>query len=110
METHGVKYIGSKKDLLPNIGAIADKLGAMSAIDVFSGTTRVAQYLRQTGIRTTTSDLSWATTSYANTFVHNEDNSFSRMDMEMWIERLNDLTPVEGWIRTHTVAMAGASS
>lgn len=98
METHGVKYIGSKKDLLPNIGAIADKLGAMSAIDVFSGTTRVAQYLRQTGIRTTTSDLSWATTCYADTFVHNVDNSFSRMDMEMWIERLNHLEPVEGWI------------
>lgn len=99
METHGVKYIGSKKDLLPHIERIVDKLGAMSAIDVFSGTTRVAQHLRQMGVRTTTSDLSWATTSYAHTFVHNDsDASFAIADMNMWAEVLNNLTPVHGWI------------
>ena len=98
METHGVKYIGSKKDLLPNIGLIVDKLGAMSAIDVFSGTTRVAQYLRQMGVKTTTSDLSWATTVYANTFVHNEENSFSEMDTAMWANLMNSMPGEMGWL------------
>lgn len=69
--THGVKYLGSKKDLLPYIGDIISGLDAKTAIDVFTGTTRVAQHLRQLGISTSTSDLSWASTHYAATFVHN---------------------------------------
>lgn len=99
METHGVKYIGSKKELLPHIGEIVSGLGASSAIDVFSGTTRVAQYLRQLGLTTTTSDLSWATTCYAHTFVHNKtDNSFSLSDLNMWVEMMNSMTPKMGWL------------
>lgn len=94
METHGVKYIGSKKDLLPHIGAVVSELGAKTAIDVFSGTTRVAQYLRQMGVQTTTSDLSWATTCYAKTFVHNDDNSH----LSSYIAEMNMLKPSFGWL------------
>lgn len=93
-ETYGVKYIGSKRDLLPHIGAVVKELGCETAIDVFSGTTRVAQYLRQMGIQTTTSDLSWATTCYANTFVHNDDNSH----LAYYVAEMNMLTPTFGWL------------
>jgi adenine-specific DNA-methyltransferase len=93
--THGVKYLGSKKELLPYIGKITDDIGGItSAIDVFSGTTRVAQYFRQKGIRTTTSDLSWATSCYAGTFVHNGDNSH----LAPYVAEMNRLAGVDGWL------------
>ena len=93
-DTHGVKYIGSKKKLLPYIGKALEPLGIKTAIDVFAGTTRVAQYLRQNGIQTDTSDLSWATTSYAYTYVHNQDNKH----LQKYIDEMNKFTGVDGWL------------
>lgn len=93
--THGVKYLGSKKELLPYIGQFIGDLGDVrSAIDVFSGTTRVAQYLRQLQVKTTTSDLSWATSCYAQTYVHNGDNSH----LAHHIDVMNGLSGVDGWL------------
>lgn len=94
METYGVKYIGSKKTLLKHIGDVFDGLEAKTALDAFSGTTRVAQYLRQKGIQTTTSDLSWATTAYANTYVHNGNNSH----LQEFVDAMNAVDPVRGWL------------
>ena len=86
--------MGSKKDLLGAIGEIVSKLGATTAIDVFSGTTRVAQYLRQMGLSVQTSDLSWATSVYAATYVHNRSNAHLRGVIDL----LNDVVPLEGWL------------
>jgi adenine-specific DNA-methyltransferase len=97
IETHGVKYLGSKKKLLPYIGQAVADLGAKTAIDVFSGTTRVAQHLRQMGVRTDTSDLSWATTAYANTFVHNPNAA--RKDLPLWVSVMNEsVVRQPGWL------------
>ena len=40
-----IKYLGSKRKLVPVLGAIADAVGATTAVDLFTGTTRVAQEL-----------------------------------------------------------------
>ena len=92
--THGVKYIGSKRTIVKHIGDMVSSLDIKTAIDVFSGTTRVAQYLKQNGIRMVTSDLSWATTCYAYTYVHNRDNKH----LQSKIEEMNNLAPVRGWL------------
>lgn len=94
IETHGVKYIGSKKKIVDQIGWLIQDLDIKSAIDVFSGTTRVAQYLRQRGISMITSDLAWATTCYAHTYVHNLDNRH----LKTHIEIMNSLDPCQGWL------------
>lgn len=99
-ETHGVKYLGSKKTILPWIecfirNGIEPVYGKINtALDVFTGTTRVAQYLRQMGIQTYTSDLSWASACYANTFVHNGDNSH----LQKYIDQMNQLPPEADWL------------
>ena len=96
--THGVKYIGSKKLLLPYIGEFVDALGDVrTAVDVCSGTTRVAQYLRQKGIATDTSDLSWATSCYAGAFVHNADSGH----LAPHVAAMNALPGVDGWLTTN---------
>jgi adenine-specific DNA methylase len=103
--THGVKYIGSKKTLLPYIGEFVDQLGDVeTAIDVFAGTTRVAQYLRQKGVKTTTSDLSWATSCYAGAFVHNGDNAH----LAPHIAAMNALAGEDGWL-TENYTGAGST-
>ena len=92
--TYGIKYIGSKKKLLPFIGKAVSTLNVKTAIDVFTGTTRVAQYLKQKNIRCDTSDLSWAATCYAMTYVHNSDNQH----LVKYITELNQLAGVDGWL------------
>lgn len=63
-----IKYLGSKRTLVPRIVAVAERLVADSgsrraptACDLFCGTTRVAQGLKQAGFVVTASD----TASYA---------------------------------------------
>lgn len=76
MKTYGVKYLGSKNKIIRFIiDMIGDEhLHVDDAIDVFTGTTRVAQALRQGNRIVHTSDLSWASEAYAYTFVHNRNN------------------------------------
>jgi adenine-specific DNA-methyltransferase len=51
-----IKYIGSKRVLVPVLGAIAQAVGARSAVDLFAGTTRVAQEFKRRGITVTAAD------------------------------------------------------
>jgi adenine-specific DNA-methyltransferase len=74
-ETYGVKYIGSKAALLSEIHTfVAAQLSPFpdlprTIIDVFSGTTRVAQSFRAAGWCVVSSDLSWASEAYAHAFL-----------------------------------------
>ena len=58
LQTQGIKYAGSKKQLIPQILSLAKETGAQSVWDGFSGTTRVSQAFAQAGYRTISSDLS----------------------------------------------------
>lgn len=56
-----IKYIGSKRTLVPRIlayaKAIRERAGARSFCDLFTGTTRVAQALKRAGFAVTANDL-----------------------------------------------------
>lgn len=73
MQTIGVKYIGSKAslvgDILQEIDRRLDKPANLRVIDVFTGTTRVAQAFRAKGWVVQSSDLSWAADAYAHAFL-----------------------------------------
>lgn len=51
-----IKYIGSKRTLVPVLGAIARAVDARTALDLFSGTTRVSQEFKKSGIEVTAVD------------------------------------------------------
>ncbi len=59
-----IKYIGSKRRLVPVLGAIATVAEARTALDLFTGTTRVAQELKRRGAHVTAVD----TARYAEVF------------------------------------------
>ena len=48
-----IKYLGSKRTLVPALGGIASAVGARTAVDLFTGTTRVAQEFKRRGLRVT---------------------------------------------------------
>ncbi len=64
-----IKYLGSKRKLVPVLGAIADAVGATTAVDLFTGTTRVAQELKRRGIHTTAVDLASYSAVLSDCFV-----------------------------------------
>jgi adenine-specific DNA-methyltransferase len=59
-----IKYIGSKRRLVPVLGAIATVAGARTALDLFTGTTRVGQEMKRRGAHVTAVD----TARYAEVF------------------------------------------
>lgn len=101
--TVGVKYIGSKQALLGKIlEFVAEKQSTPGRIiDVFTGTTRVAQAFRAAGWTVETSDLSWASETYAHAFLMRTAESGARIPA--LIERLRALpeNTVAGWLTSH---------
>ena len=102
MDTLGVKYIGSKAALLKEITTFIEEQCPTNSpktfIDVFTGTTRVAQAFRSKGWKVSTSDLSWASEAYAHAFILRTAESGARIPA--FIERLRAVEPVTGWITT----------
>ena len=95
-----MKYIGSKAALLTEIHAfVGEHLPADSPktlIDVFTGTTRVAQSFRANGWTLTTSDLSWASEAYAEAFLKRTATSGERIPQ--LLEALRNLPGESDWI------------
>jgi adenine-specific DNA-methyltransferase len=52
-----IKYLGSKRVLVPVLGEIASAVQAHTALDLFTGTTRVAQELKRRGLDVTAADI-----------------------------------------------------
>lgn len=98
-KTSGVKYIGSKASLIPSILKVVEEwipaTERRSMVDVFTGTTRVAQAFKAKGWSVTTSDLSWASSCYSNTWIGNPG---SNAHLQAKIDLLNALPGVDGWI------------
>ena len=113
MDTRGIKYIGSKAALLTEITTFVQEQCPtelpQTFIDVFTGTTRVAQAFRSKGWQVSTSDLSWASEAYAHAFVLRTAESGARISA--FIERLRALDGQSGWITTNycdVISAAGA--
>lgn len=94
--THGVKYIGSKKKLIPYIlDAIKDiPIGQM--LDPFTGTTRVSQAFRKAGWSVCAGDLSWASEAYASLFLTTTPADIQIL--QTYVDELNALEGKDGWI------------
>jgi adenine-specific DNA-methyltransferase len=98
--TAGVKYIGSKGALLDEILSFLNlhipSQAPKTILDVFTGTTRVAQHLRAHGWTVHSSDLSWASEAYANAFLLRTPDDDTRI--KAFLELLRKAVPEEDWI------------
>jgi adenine-specific DNA-methyltransferase len=84
-----IKYLGSKRRLVPVLTRLCEASGARSALDLFTGTTRVAQAFKATGAFVTAVD----TARYSEVFAHTYDASDARAidcdDLTAVIDDLN---------------------
>lgn len=94
MQTEGIKYAGSKKEIIPSILEICAKLGVKSAFDGFSGTTRVSQGLCKMGIQVHANDLSDWSYIFGLCYLKNKKppSFFATL-----LEHLNNLPGKTGW-------------
>ncbi len=64
-----IKYLGSKRLLVPVLGEVASAVGARTAVDLFTGTTRVAQELKRRGLHVTANDTATYSAVLSDCFV-----------------------------------------
>ena len=97
-QTEGIKYAGSKLKLLPHILQLVQKVKPRTVLDGFSGSTRVAQALAQTGYRVIANDLSVWSEVFGNCYLL---NTHTPEHYQPIIDHLNALPGIDGWFTEH---------
>lgn len=96
--TEGIKYAGSKLKLLPAILALAQKTGAKTVLDGFSGTTRVSQAFAKRGYTVVCNDIAAWSEVFGTCYLLSRKR---REDYRSLIDHLNAVPPLEGWFTEH---------
>lgn len=69
-----IKYLGSKRRLVPVLGELFARSGARTAVDLFTGTTRVAQEFKRRGAHVTAVDLARYAKVFADCYIATDGN------------------------------------
>jgi adenine-specific DNA-methyltransferase len=93
-----IKYIGSKRVLVPWIMEVSAELeNVQTVIDVFSGTSRVAVAFKEQGRFVHANDTMTYAWVLAQALVAADSRDYPLSVVQPWIDRLNSLDPVDGW-------------
>jgi adenine-specific DNA-methyltransferase len=93
-----IKYLGSKRVLVPVLGEIATAAGASTAVDLFTGTTRVAQEFKRRGIEVTATDVASYSEVLSDCYVATDGADVDRESLQDEIDRLNALPGKPGYV------------
>lgn len=93
-----IKYLGSKRVLVPVLGAMAAATGARTAVDLFTGTTRVAQEFKRLGMAVTASDLATYAEVLARCYIATDARAVDAAALADEIDRLNALPGRPGYV------------
>ncbi len=83
-----IKYLGSKRTLVPVLGEIATAVGATTALDLFTGTTRVAQEFKRRGIHVTASDIATYSDVLARCYIATDVRTIDVDELDDVLRRL----------------------
>ena len=92
-----IKYLGSKRTLVPVIGAAASALGVRSAVDLFAGTTRVGQELRRRGLHVTSNDITAFSAAFGQAYIA-AGPAVDRARLRRLLAELSELVPQDGYV------------
>lgn len=96
--TEGIKYAGSKKKLIPQILALAQKAGAKTVLDGFAGSTRVSQAFAFAGYDVISSDKAVWSEMFGRCYLEAKK---PRAYYEELIAHLNARPGIDGWFSEH---------
>jgi adenine-specific DNA-methyltransferase len=91
-----IKYIGSKRTLVPLIAGIAAQLPVRSACDLFAGTTRVGQALRRLGLLVHSNDLATYSEVLGRAYIE-AGPAVDRAGLQQILDELQALEGRDGW-------------
>lgn len=91
-----VKYIGSKRVLVPAIERMARRLPVASACDVFAGTTRVGQGLRRAGLRVLSNDTASYSEALGQAYIA-ADSTIDRDRLSGLLQHLSAVPDEDGY-------------
>jgi adenine-specific DNA-methyltransferase len=94
METQGIKYTGSKREILPALLELIKPLNVKTVLDGFSGTTRVSQALKQAGYTVYANDIADWSKVFGECYLLNRKPASYYLPI---IEHLNSLPGKYGW-------------
>lgn len=93
-----IKYLGSKRTLVGVLGAIAQAAEAKTAVDLFTGTTRVAQEFKRQGLFVTASDSATYSDILAKCYIEADFNKTDLAALSEKITHLNSLPGTRGYV------------
>ena len=93
-----IKYLGSKRVLVPVLGAIATASRARTAVDLFTGTTRVAQELKRRGLEVTAADVATYSEVLSDCYVATDGAEVDVAALEDELCRLDGLPGAPGYV------------
>lgn len=93
-----IKYIGSKRVIVPAIVAAVRALPRVSAaVDLFAGTTRVAQGLKAAGLHVHANDTASYSDILARCYIETDGGSVDRIEVERILDHLQRLPSHPGY-------------
>jgi len=96
-----IKYLGSKRTLVPMLSELAEASGARTALDLFTGTTRVAQAFKRKGLTVSAVDLASYSEVFARTWISLDGGKAKQQDLTSALSDLNS-TPGDAGYFTKT--------
>jgi adenine-specific DNA-methyltransferase len=93
-----IKYLGSKRRLVPALRAIADVTRARTALDLFCGTTRVAQAFKANGADVTAVDSARYAAVLAACYIATDVASVDADELTTALSHLNALPGQAGYV------------
>ena len=92
-----IKYLGSKRRLVPVLTRLCEATDARTALDLFTGTTRVAQAFKRTGALVTAVDTARYSDVFARTYVATDASAVDVAALSAAIDDLNALPGAPGY-------------
>lgn len=93
-----IKYLGSKRRLVPVLGTLLERSGATTALDLFTGTTRVAQAFKARGAHVTAVDITRCTSMLASCYIATDADAVDIKAVAAILEELNALPGRSGYV------------
>ena len=92
-----IKYIGSKRAIVPMLEGLARRLPISSVCDLFAGTTRVGQAFRRAGCRVVSNDLASYSEAFGQAYIA-ADEGLDRSRLRDLIAQLQALPGTPGYV------------
>lgn len=107
MQTQGIKYAGSKREIIPTLLKLVASLHVSTIFDGFSGTTRVSQAFKNAGYTVYANDIAVWSKVFAQCYLLNRKPASYYLPL---IDHLNKIPGKLGWFSKHYGGEANGGS